>query len=71
MPRGGKVDGVVMERLYEGLRLRAARGRDDYYYIWLVAKYTQRLLYVILRRSGTKKTSERSLTPRGRSPGVF
>jgi hypothetical protein len=23
--------------------------------IWLVAKYSQRLLYVILRRSGTKK----------------
>ena len=38
--------------------------------LWLVAKYSQRFLYVILR-SGTKKPSERSLTPHGRSPKVF
>ena len=38
----------------------------------LAAKYSQRLLYVILRRSGTKKTRERSLPPRGRDlPGFF
>ncbi len=39
--------------------------------LWLVAKYSQRFLYVILHRSGTKKPSERSLTPHERSPKVF
>ena len=49
----------------------AARGRDDYYNMVSGKVLYQRLLYVILRRSGTKKTRERSLTPRGRSPKVF